>query len=559
MNKKKLFFHMMNIEKNQCLASRNKSKEIHVNTFNNKNRILLYEWLSELAIEYNIIFSSLFLAFEIFDRYTCQKKIKIKDIQAYGCMSLHIASKIKKGCLLEIETYVECTDDSYTVKYMKNVEKDICSTLGFNFMLPNTYYMSKLYMQIISIKDSEEMDKLLFYILYHFNISSYYLTYNPSIVAISVIIYILSLLDNIDFHSLLNVYPIFSYETSDICNILNKIINVNKNIKDKSLIIKRFININLSIINDYPHICNHNTDNNSIYRINYTIINPIIVPETNKEKILIYEGDFTKVYRYTINSKIYIHKVYDKYLYNKGIDQRILTELTIMNICSHENIMNYNRIIYDDDNNYSIIMNYINYDLLQYINLPNDLNINIDTIYSFSKQILNGIKYLHSLSIIHADIKLENILTDGINIKIIDYGISLIQSQSEINDTKVVTLNYRSPELLYGSKDGFTEAVDIWSAAIVIISLINKKIVFNCKSKLDYMYSLLQLIGSKRMNAAFPGKLFDPSFLATPISDFVHIDDSKLLMLLYKMLDPNYKTRINAKDSLFILNSYIRN
>lgn len=62
----------------------------------------------------------------------------------------------------------------------------------------------------------------------------------------------------------------------------------------------------------------------------------------------------------------------------------------------------------------------------------------------FTKQLLNGLDYLHSNNIIHADLKGANILFDGVeNIKLSDFGAAkyienlsfLSASQSEVNSS----------------------------------------------------------------------------------------------------------------------------
>lgn len=70
-------------------------------------------------------------------------------------------------------------------------------------------------------------------------------------------------------------------------------------------------------------------------------------------------------------------------------------------------------------------------------------------------QLISAVKYMHSFSILHRDIKLENIVivknmvgeSEKINIKLIDFGISLnlnkLSSQSD--EEPLGTLLYMSP------------------------------------------------------------------------------------------------------------------
>ena len=83
----------------------------------------------------------------------------------------------------------------------------------------------------------------------------------------------------------------------------------------------------------------------------------------------------------------------------------------------------------------------------------------------YMKQLLSGLHYLHVKKILHRDIKSANILVTRNNvIKIADWGLARTYLDSTKQDftNPVVTLWYRSPELLLGCKRYGSE-VDIWS------------------------------------------------------------------------------------------------
>jgi len=76
--------------------------------------------------------------------------------------------------------------------------------------------------------------------------------------------------------------------------------------------------------------------------------------------------------------------------------------------------------------------------------------------------------YLHSQNpiIIHRDLKPENILlTSGLQVKIIDFGLSVFvkASQSKQTNTKegAGTMPYSAPEVLWNLK--IDHKVDVWS------------------------------------------------------------------------------------------------
>jgi len=100
----------------------------------------------------------------------------------------------------------------------------------------------------------------------------------------------------------------------------------------------------------------------------------------------------------------------------------------------------------------------------KYIKDNNITNKNIKDIFL---QIVNGLHYLHSLDIIHCDIKLNNIMiTENLEIKIIDFDLSIISKCDYLGHNIFGTIQYIAPEsadlYIYSKKS------DIWSLGIVM-------------------------------------------------------------------------------------------
>ena len=116
-------------------------------------------------------------------------------------------------------------------------------------------------------------------------------------------------------------------------------------------------------------------------------------------------------------------------------------------------------------------------------------------------QLLRGIEYLHMHFIIHRDLKLSNLLItkDG-TLKIADFGLARKFGTdcgghpSRPLTPKVVTLWYRSPELLFGDTD-YCLPVDMWSVGCIFGELILHGPLLPGSSEIQQIDLICKLLG----------------------------------------------------------------
>eukprot|EP00505_MAST-04D_sp_SCG-Rhode-Island_P000187 Stramenopile-MAST_4_protein_187 len=110
----------------------------------------------------------------------------------------------------------------------------------------------------------------------------------------------------------------------------------------------------------------------------------------------------------------------------------------------------------------------------------------------YSAEILLAMEYLHSMNIMYRDLKPENILLglDG-HVVICDLGFAARMDTSGKCHTKVGTPHYLAPEILdMHSNKGYTQAVDIWSWALVTYEMLRGRPAFGTAQDTAYQVYL---------------------------------------------------------------------
>lgn len=93
------------------------------------------------------------------------------------------------------------------------------------------------------------------------------------------------------------------------------------------------------------------------------------------------------------------------------------------------------------------------------------------------KQLVDSMAYLHSHRILHRDLKPQNLLIDKEgHIKLADFGLSRSFSLPIRTYThEVITMWYRAPELLLGSKI-YCTGIDIWSLGCIMAEMVLREL-----------------------------------------------------------------------------------
>lgn len=195
---------------------------------------------------------------------------------------------------------------------------------------------------------------------------------------------------------------------------------------------------------------------------------------------------------------------------------------------SHANVVQLVEIILEDKCVF-MVFEFTEHDLLQLIHhhtQPQRHPIPAAMVKSILFQLLNGLLYLHGNWVLHRDLKPANILiTSEGAVRIGDLGLARLfykpLNSLFTGDKVVVTIWYRAPELLLGSRH-YTPAIDLWAVGCIFAELLSLRPIFKGEeAKMDskktvpfqrnQMMKIIEILGMPKKED-WPGLVSMPEY-----------------------------------------------
>lgn len=161
-----------------------------------------------------------------------------------------------------------------------------------------------------------------------------------------------------------------------------------------------------------------------------------------------------------------------------GFPVTAVREIKLLQSLKHPNIVDMQEVMVEK-NDCFMVFEYLSHDLTGILNHPT-FRLEPSHKKHLARQMFEGLDYLHRKGVLHRDIKAANILVSNEGqLKLADFGLARFYAKRRQLDytNRVVTIWYRSPELLLGETQ-YGPAVDIWSAACVLVEIFTKHAIF---------------------------------------------------------------------------------
>ena len=225
--------------------------------------------------------------------------------------------------------------------------------------------------------------------------------------------------------------------------------------------------------------------------------------------------------------------------------RKVMQEVHLLKKVRHTNVIRLLEV-FESPKHLLMVMEYAGGgDLLQYVKKRKRLEE--DEARRIFKQIIYGLAHCHCRSVLHRDIKLDNILLDNEGeIKICDFGVSRVIKRGQRITEQCGTPAYIAPEIISDSGyEGY--AADVWSLGVLLYAMVCGTVPFKAQN----MHDLHQIITNGSFE--YPPQVED--LISQEVKDLINqmlILDPKDRITIPEILSHHWVVQSNlGEDGMF--------
>ncbi|XP_012289017.1 cyclin-dependent kinase 2 [Orussus abietinus] len=240
---------------------------------------------------------------------------------------------------------------------------------------------------------------------------------------------------------------------------------------------------------------------------------------------------------------------------SEGVPSTAIREISLLKELVHPNVVQLLDVVEGEKHLY-LVFEFLQQDLKK---LLDSVKTGLEPmlVKSYLWQLLKGIAFCHLHLTLHRDLKPQNLLIDREGfIKLADFGLARAFGVPVRTYThEVVTLWYRAPEILLGTKL-YSTAVDVWSLGCIFAEMATRRALFPGDSEIDQLFRIFRTLGTPD-ETMWPGvsqlpdyKSMFPRWEARSLEEVVPSFDADAKDLLRKLLTYDPNNRIPAMSAL---------
>ena len=178
----------------------------------------------------------------------------------------------------------------------------------------------------------------------------------------------------------------------------------------------------------------------------------------------------------------------------EGVPCTAVREISLLKELKHPHIVKLIDVIYTPKK-LTLVFEFLEQDLKKFIEVHQG-NLETGMIRQLLMQLLSGLAYCHYRSVLHRDLKPQNLLVEKHTLKIADFGLGrAVGIPVKRYTNEAVTLWYRAPDVLLGSTS-YNAGIDLWSVGCIFYEMATGEPLFAGTKEFDQLLLIFQCLGT---------------------------------------------------------------